>query len=202
MPGLRELKKQRQRQEIVAAAVALFQERGYDETRVQDILERAEISLGTFYNYFDGKAAVLDEFAAGIIDAYADFAQAELAAREHTVAERVRGISRACAKAFTIDPDFMTLVVTRSKAFGVSGQLPSRDIRVYGYLEELFREGQASGEIRADIDARELGEIYSGNFIFTAIGWLVERAERGAADDLEPRLDRVMDVFLAGCRPQ
>jgi AcrR family transcriptional regulator len=201
VPGLRELKKQRQRQEIIDAAVALFQERGYDETRVQDILDRAEISLGTFYNYFDGKAAVLDGFAAGLLDAYADFARQELGAKDQSVAARIRALTRSCQQAFTADPDFMTLAVTRSKAFGVSAQLPRRDVRVYGYLQELFREGQANGEIRPDVDALELAQMYSGTFIFTAIGWLIERAD-GAEDDLQGRLDRVMDVFLAGCRPQ
>jgi AcrR family transcriptional regulator len=199
--GLRELKKQRQRQEIIDAAVALFHDRGYGETRVQDILDRAEISLGTFYNYFEGKAAVLDGYAAALIGAYAEFAREGLEAKGDSVADRIRGLSRACAQAFTADPDFMTVVVTRSKHFGVSGQLPSRDVAVYGYLEQLFAEGQASGEVRDDVDALELAEIYSGNFIFTAIGWLIARAA-GRREDLEPRLDRVMDVFLAGCRPQ
>src|SRR5438034_11170528 len=113
--GLRELKKQRQREAIVAAAVALFRERGFDETRVQDILERSDISLGTFYNYFPGKDAVLDDFGAGVIASYVELARHELEAQDRSVAERVRALVRACGKAFSSDPAFMTVVVTRSR---------------------------------------------------------------------------------------
>jgi AcrR family transcriptional regulator len=204
--GLRERKKQRQRQEIIEAAVELFRERGFEQTRVQDILDRAQISLGTFYNYFSGKSAVLDDFAAALLDGYAELARQELDARDLSVAERIRGLTRACAQAFTIDPDFMTAVVSQSQSFGVSGQLPTQNVRVYEYLRELFEEGQKDGEIRADIDPMQLAQIYSGNFIFTAIGWLVERAGgpvpgEGIPDDLQERLERVMDVFLDGCAP-
>ena len=52
--------------------------------------------------------------------------------------------------------------MTRSKTFGVpGGQLPSRDLSVYDFLQELFEEGQRTGEVRDDIPALELAEIYS-----------------------------------------
>src|SRR5947209_18853772 len=102
--GLRERKKQRQRDAIVEAAVELFRERGFDETRVQDILEGAEISLGTFYNYFPGKDAVLDEFGRNLIASYVQLAAQELAHEDHTVAQRVRALARACARGFSPDP--------------------------------------------------------------------------------------------------
>jgi AcrR family transcriptional regulator len=44
---------------IVAAAVQVFVERGYTDTRVEDILQRAGIARRTFYKYFRSKEAVL-----------------------------------------------------------------------------------------------------------------------------------------------
>ena len=52
---MREEKKQEQRQAIVDMALALFRERGFDETRVQDVTERLGISETTFFNYFPTK---------------------------------------------------------------------------------------------------------------------------------------------------
>src|SRR5437870_5213966 len=117
MTGLRERKTRRQREAIVEAAVGLFREHGYAETRVRDILERAEISLATFYNYFPTKDAVLDEFAAGVIASYLELARDELQGSEQPVPERIRTLARACGRAFSSDPEFMTVVVMQARGF-------------------------------------------------------------------------------------
>src|SRR5712691_7175954 len=59
--GLRERKKARLRQQIVETAVKLFRKRGYEKTRVNDIVRILEISQPTFFRYFPSKDAVLRE---------------------------------------------------------------------------------------------------------------------------------------------
>lgn len=46
--------------EVLDAALALFIERGYEATRVDDIAKRAGISKGAVYLYFQSKQAVLE----------------------------------------------------------------------------------------------------------------------------------------------
>ena len=46
------------------AAREAFGELGWHSTRVQDIVTRAGVSHGTFYNYYDNRAAVLTELVA------------------------------------------------------------------------------------------------------------------------------------------
>lgn len=46
------------------AAEEAFGEFGWQGTRVQDIVRRAGVSHGTFYNYYDNRAAVLEELVA------------------------------------------------------------------------------------------------------------------------------------------
>jgi AcrR family transcriptional regulator len=204
--GLRERKKQRQREVILEAAVGLFRERGFEETRIQDILERAEISLGTFYNYFPSKDAVLDEFGADVIASYVELARDELEAADQTVSDRVRALARACGKAFSSDPAFMTVVATHSRAFGGSDQLAMHeDIPIYVLLSRLFEEGQAKSEIRPDLPPIELAVTFSGIFMFAVGGWLAAWEPAGQTTeeddaDLEGRLMRAFDVFLDGCR--
>ncbi len=53
--GLRERNKARRRAAIVAAALELFAERGYDETTIADIAEAAEIAPRTVLTYFPTK---------------------------------------------------------------------------------------------------------------------------------------------------
>ncbi len=44
---------------ILEAAEAEFADRGYHEARIQDIARRARIAVGTVYNHFDDKEALL-----------------------------------------------------------------------------------------------------------------------------------------------
>jgi AcrR family transcriptional regulator len=57
--GLRERKKRRTRETIVAVATRLFVERGYEETTTAQIAEAAEVSSSTFFTYFPTKADVV-----------------------------------------------------------------------------------------------------------------------------------------------
>lgn len=61
-------KRQRTRRALLAAARELVYERGHERIAIQDITERADVGLGTFYNYFESKPAifeaVLDEIQA------------------------------------------------------------------------------------------------------------------------------------------
>lgn len=52
-------KKQMQRAEILRAAIALLRKESFEQTRMEDIAERADVSLKTVYNYFPTKNSVL-----------------------------------------------------------------------------------------------------------------------------------------------
>ena len=47
---------------IVKAAWNLFYKNGYEQTTVEDIINAAKTSKGTFYHYFKGKEALLNLF--------------------------------------------------------------------------------------------------------------------------------------------
>ncbi|HEY0189495.1 MAG TPA: TetR/AcrR family transcriptional regulator [Kofleriaceae bacterium] len=70
-PG--ERAKQERRRQILSAAKAVFAEAGYNGASIHAIIERAQIARGTFYLYFQSKAAVFDSIL--------DQAMADLRAR-------------------------------------------------------------------------------------------------------------------------
>lgn len=61
------------RRQIIAAAKQVFADAGYHGASIHAIIERAQIARGTFYLYFESKAAVFDSIL--------DQAMAELRAR-------------------------------------------------------------------------------------------------------------------------
>jgi AcrR family transcriptional regulator len=58
-PSLRQRKKDATQQAIADAAWDLFAERGYHETSINDIAERANVAPRTFFRYFPTKEAVV-----------------------------------------------------------------------------------------------------------------------------------------------
>ncbi|MDZ7794343.1 MAG: TetR/AcrR family transcriptional regulator [Spirochaetia bacterium] len=61
MPGFRETKKQRRRDRIYDAAIALLSEKGFNSTHMRDISKRAELAVGTLYNYYASKSELYME---------------------------------------------------------------------------------------------------------------------------------------------
>lgn len=55
------LRRARTEQRLRQAAREAFADLGWQATRVQDIVQRAGVSHGTFYTYYTNKAAVLDD---------------------------------------------------------------------------------------------------------------------------------------------
>ena len=48
-------------QNIFSCAVSLFAEKSYENVTVQDICDKAEVSVGAFYHHFKSKENILDE---------------------------------------------------------------------------------------------------------------------------------------------
>ncbi len=57
--GLRDRQKQERERRIVKAAERMFARKGYAEVAMEDVAARAGLAVGTIYNYFPSKSALL-----------------------------------------------------------------------------------------------------------------------------------------------
>jgi AcrR family transcriptional regulator len=58
MAGLRAKHKLDRNSRIVEAAAGLFRKQGYEGARIEDIAAKAEVSVGTIYNYYRNKGDI------------------------------------------------------------------------------------------------------------------------------------------------
>jgi AcrR family transcriptional regulator len=61
VPTLREEQKRLTRQKLLDAALAVLTDKGFGETSIDDIVERAGASRGTYYLYFKNKTEIVEE---------------------------------------------------------------------------------------------------------------------------------------------
>lgn len=97
------------REEILAAARAVFARQGFRGTTIADIAEEAGIALGTIYLYFPSKddvfAALNQEYNELIARALTDVAPAQ--SLDDAVRTRISNVFRACAE----NRDLVRLVI-------------------------------------------------------------------------------------------
>jgi AcrR family transcriptional regulator len=177
--GLRQEKKEEQRQAILDVALQLFREQGFGATRVQDVTERLRISEGTFFNYFPTKGAVLDAAAADLLDRATVLLHHDVADHDRAVLERLEELVRDFAANFAGDRDFAVQLALHTRL----GLGREREQQAHRFLADLFEEGQRREEIRTDVPARQLAELFMAMVLVTVSNWLLFPGDESPPDD-------------------
>ncbi len=63
-----EIIKKEKRDLFIISALTVFEEKGFNNTRIKDITERANTSVGNFYNYFNSKEEVIEVLISGLAE--------------------------------------------------------------------------------------------------------------------------------------
>ena len=63
-----EIIKKEKRNLFIISALSVFEEKGFNNTRIKDITERANTSVGNFYNYFNSKEEVIEVLISGLTE--------------------------------------------------------------------------------------------------------------------------------------
>lgn len=190
--SLRERKKLETRNRVLDTAIQLFQEQGFEQTSIDEIAAQANISRGTFFNYFANKEAVLLELAQNELRELGRLVEIKLADQPSAVAKIRRLMQRLVAD---------TLPYLRITRYVLLGAMlyPSDEtafnLRLSDMLIDLVRQAQELGEIRADLDAVEVAHAITGPYlsvVFEQIARQTTAAQAGAT------VERALDMIFAG----
>jgi AcrR family transcriptional regulator len=197
IPGLRERKKVRLRRQIIDTSIRLFRKRGYEKTRVDDIVRILEISQPTFFRYFPSKDAVLREVGRRGFACIKERLETELSSSAST-AEHLRRMYQGMAEEVESDRPLWRAVVLSGAMDPVrSPEMRQPEEIAVTLLREILEEGQKRGEITRDFPVAHLAEFMEGLYMTIVRRWAVDLAGRYS---LSERVLSAVELFLRGVR--
>jgi len=197
IPGLRERKKVRLRQQIIDTSIRLFRKRGYENTRIDDIVQILEISQPTFFRYFPSKDAVLREVGRRGFACIKERLESELSSRAST-AERLRRMYQRMAQEVASDRPLWRAVVLSGAMDPVrSPEMRQVEEIAVSLLREILAEGQKRGEITRAFPVAHLAEFMEGLYTTVVRRWAVDLE---GPHNLGERVLSAVEFFLRGVK--
>ncbi len=153
------------RDQILAAALDVINERGFPDTRVADVAERADVSAGLIIYYFKTKDHLLAEAMRSAEDRW----YAEGARRTGKLSSAVKRLEEVIAMTFIPDEDsdsgeswsvWLDLWAAAVRQPEVRRVREEFDEHWRETIRTIVREGQASGEFN-DLDADDFAVGFS-----------------------------------------
>jgi len=155
---------------LVDAGLHLMLENGYHHTGIQDVLQAAGVPKGSFYYYFPSKEAFGLEVIAYFAAAYV--ARLEQCLGETTLSpltrlrrhldETLARFERRGCRGGCLIGNLSQELADQSALFGTQLEAVLSDWRER--YARLFREAQAVGELRTDLDPQQVAEFYLNSF--------------------------------------
>jgi AcrR family transcriptional regulator len=150
------------RRKLMAAARKLFVERGYHETRPQDISREACVGHGTFYLHFEDKLDCFLAFTEEAAEELEVFLERHLA-NAGTLEDGIREILLAIFEYSDANPGVLAATLTDVSVLwkGDTGRKMPADRWAEGWIKAL-EHWKATGEALADLDSRLAGYLIVG----------------------------------------
>ncbi len=196
--GLRERKKARLRQQIIDTSIRMFRKRGYEATRIDDIVQTLEISQPTFFRYFPTKDAVLREVGERGYSCICERLRSELSSKAGTD-ERLQRLYVTMAREVEADRKLWQAVVLSGAMDPVrSAELRGHEEAAVSLLQEILAQGQKRGEVTRAFPVVHLAEFMEGLYNTVVRQWAVDLT---GPHKLTDRVRSAVDFFLRGIRP-
>ena len=181
---------------IISAAWELFYEQGYEDTTVEEIIERSATSKGSFYHYFDGKDALLSSLSYLFDEEYARLQQ-ELDP-DMDAWDKLLHLNRALFAMIDsrISMELLARLLSSQLITKGNKHLLDHDRLYFKYLRQIVREGQDRGQITTALTANEIVKLYA----LTERSLMYDWCLCGGEYSLTAYAEKMMPMFLGELR--
>ncbi|GHH70445.1 TetR family transcriptional regulator [Streptomyces sulfonofaciens] len=180
---------------LLAVAVTVFNERGYDGTSMEHLSKAAGISKSSIYHHVSGKEELLRRAVSRALDELFGILD-EDHARGGRAVERLEYVTRRMVEVLTAELPYVTLLLRVRGNTATERWALERRREFDHQVARLLREAAADGEVRADVEVR-----LATRLVFGMINSIVEWYRPDGRDAGDGRLaDTVVRLVFAGLR--
>lgn len=195
----RDRKKKATRDAIFKVAQRLFNQKGFENTSVEDITEKVDIAQSTFFNYFPRKEDILVEIFKRKLPFLRKKCQ-EIIELDAPITTKINKIFAATARIAAQNENITRAMLVKNFS-SFSNQEYSgvffEDFR--SALSLVLQKGQEEGHIRKDVSAIKLANILEGVFTLFVIDCLIKKSYSMSSKDLYNRLNICLEGMV--CTP-
>src|SRR5215469_5295010 len=186
---------------LLSVAIAVFNERGYDGTSMEDLSRRLGISKSSIYYHVDSKEQLLALALDRALDGLFSVADEVMAAAGTPAIERLERLVRGSVRVLAEQLPCVTLLVRATGNTDTEQRALARRREFDQIVADLVKEAERDGDIRPDVDPA-----ITARLLFGLVNSLVEwyrpdyasrPAGQAATDELA---DAVCAVAFDGLR--
>lgn len=189
----REANKRKSRQKILKASRRLFKEYGYENTMIEDIAAKAEVSKATLYNYFPNKDSLLVGTMDEVTESFERFIESfnpEMKADEK-IYKAMKFLILDSVPFVGISRRILFLNGCRdSEMFGKANTIKN----VFG---DMVKQAQNEGIFDKSLTDKDIVDQLMGVYLISQFQW--SDLETMSEDECVERIQRLLDLALTGC---
>ena len=186
----RDRKKQETRWRIYNAGILLFGKHGYDNVKIEEICEEADVSSALFFHHFKSKTSLVYAFLDQVRNRVAALLRE---VPDATASERLKVISDEIARSTSDTPGF-TAQLLGALPFGeIKLDMEHLDVGLTGAISSIIRDGQKSGEFSKQWSPELLTVLLMAN-------WLIIPLAATSEDFPKRPHDKLLEFVYHGLR--
>lgn len=193
-----ERKKANTKEKIFEVAVSLFQEKGYQNTTVDEIVDKADVAKGTFFNYFPTKSAILIHLNQKRVKELQEIIQKEFAEKTLTTKEKIIRMGQLMAEDNEKDVNLSKyLIVETFKNYGdLLKEESNNQYELINIFREILEAGKNTGELSKKLNSQMVAEILTSTYLYSIFLWVSDDKGHSLPHDVTAKMAFIIDHLL------
>lgn len=191
--GRRERNKQRVKENLYSAAIELFVDKGYDDTSIDEIAERADVARGTFFNYFQRK----DDLISAWGERRRTTLMTSLEEAKRYGASPTLQLKQCMGVLARINQDEEDLTLAMLTAWVKTGGPILDEPYIADVFAKIVQTGIHQGELSTELQPERVGNVLRDVYFGALYRWAHQPSSE-EAESLAEELQQILKLLLDG----